>query len=147
MLFTSWGTFATAFLDRTDNINTKEILYMYVKNDESDMNTQDLRRNQPNYSNDNEAARREIAALGHKAHAITESHYRAHPATRSDPAWPEKQRILLADMALHLLQTAVSDGALSTDDLKRNLFAILTVSDQFLPEAGLKAKAGQLQAG
>ena len=56
----------------------------------------------------------------------------------------EKQRILLADMALHLLQTALKDGELSGDELKRNLYAILSVSDQFIPKHGLKSDAGRL---
>ena len=47
-------------------------------------------------------------------------------------------------MALHLLQTALSDGELSADQLKRNLYAILTVSDQFIPAYGLKNNADQL---
>ena len=82
--------------------------------------------------------------LGRKAHELTEAAYREHAATRGAAGWPDKQRILLADMALHLLQTALRDGDISPDELKRNLFAILTVSDQFLPEHGLKATAGQL---
>lgn len=93
-----------------------------------------------------ETTRYEIVALGRKAHDLTESAYRAHPSTRGDPGWPDKQRILLADMALHLLQTALRDGGLSTDELKRNLYAVLTVSDQFLPDSGLKASADQLHS-
>ena len=93
-----------------------------------------------------EAIRQQIVALGHRAHDLTESAYREHPARRGDSAWSEKQRILLADMALHLLQTALSDGELSADALKRNLYAILTVADQFAPGCGLKASADQLHA-
>ncbi len=91
-----------------------------------------------------EAIRNEIVELGRKAHELTESAYRKHASTRGEPGWTEKQRILLADMALHLLRTALSDGALSTDELKRNLYAILTVSDQFLPDHALKASADRL---
>ena len=91
-----------------------------------------------------EAIRNEIVALGRKAHDLTESAYRQHASTRGEPGWTEKQRILLADMSLHLLQTALRDGELSADELKRNLFAILTVSDQFIPDCGLKASADQL---
>ena len=92
-----------------------------------------------------EAVKHEIVALGRRAHALTESAYRQHASTRGEPAWADKQRILLADMALHLLQTALGDGELSSEALKRNLHAILTVSDQFVPDCGLKAGAGQLQ--
>lgn len=91
-----------------------------------------------------DSIRNEIVSLGRKAHDLTESAYQAHPATRGDADWPEKQRILLADMALHLLQTALRDGELSADALKRNLYSILTISDQFIPECGLKATADQL---
>ena len=91
-----------------------------------------------------EAIRNEIVALGRKAHDLTEAAYRQHASTRGGPGWADKQRILLADMALHLLQTALRDGDLPEDELKRNLYAILTVSDQFMPGYGLKASADQL---
>jgi hypothetical protein len=91
-----------------------------------------------------EAIKNEIVVLGRKAHDLTESAYRKHASKRGEPNWKENQRILLADMALHLLQTALSDGELSTDELKKNLYAILTVSDQFIPDYGLKASAGNL---
>ena len=94
-----------------------------------------------------EATRNEIGALGRRAHDLTESAYRQHPARRGDAAWAEKQRILLADMALHLLQTALKDGELAGEDLRRNLYAILSVADGFLPGAGLKQDADRLHAG
>ena len=91
-----------------------------------------------------EAIKNEIVGLGRKAHDLTEAAYREHAALRGEPGWTEKQRILLADMALHLLQTALKDGELSSDELKRNLYAILTVSDQLIPGYSLKASADQL---
>lgn len=93
-----------------------------------------------------EAIKNEIVVLGRKAHDLTESAYREHASTRGESGWTEKQRILLADMALHLLQTALRDGELSADELKRNLYSILTVSDQFIPGYALKASADQLHA-
>jgi hypothetical protein len=93
-----------------------------------------------------EAIKNEIVVLGRKAHDLTESAYRKHASRRGESGWTEKQRILLADMALHLLQTALRDGELSADELKRNLYSILTVSDQFIPDYGLKASADQLHA-
>ena len=58
----------------------------------------------------------------------------------------ERQRMLLADMATHLLQTALKPGAIELDKLRNNLHAILTISDRFLPGAGLKdASAGLLE--
>lgn len=91
-----------------------------------------------------EVIKKEILSLARTAHALTESTYAANLATRGDTTWPDKQRILLADMALHLLQTSLQDGDLSADELKRNLFSILTISDQFIPGRGLKSLAGEL---
>ncbi|HEX8612826.1 MAG TPA: hypothetical protein VF800_16175 [Telluria sp.] len=93
-----------------------------------------------------EAIKKEIVALGRKAHDLTEAAYRNHASTRGEGGWTDKQRILLADMALHLLQTALRDGELSADELKRNLYAVLTISDQFIPDDGLKAIADRLYA-
>jgi len=71
------------------------------------------------------------------AHALVEQSYLSNPAVVGDKDWQEKQRILLADMALHLLQTALASDELNTDKLKNNLYSILTISEQFLPEAKL----------
>lgn len=85
-----------------------------------------------------------ILMIARTAHDLTEASYQEHPATRGDLAWFEKQRILLADMSLHLLQTALSEGDLFEDQLKRNLFAILTIADQFVEGQDLKAVADKL---
>ena len=82
--------------------------------------------------------REALIKLSWKLHSEVESSYLAHPATNADEEWLEKQRILLADMAIHLLQTAVKPGAIELDKLQNNLHAILTISDQFLPDAALK---------
>ncbi|SHG58765.1 hypothetical protein [Massilia sp. CF038] len=79
----------------------------------------------------------QILDLGRQAHALTEAAYGAHPATRGQPSWPDKQRILLADMALHLLQTALRDGPIDSATLQNNLYSILTISAPFLPEKEL----------
>ena len=50
-------------------------------------------------------------------------------------------------MALHLLQTAVKPGDLALDKLQNNLHAILTISDQFLPQAGLKQATNHIYTG
>jgi len=78
-------------------------------------------------------------------HAEVEASYHQHPAIRGDgDAWQEKQRLLLADMALHLLTTALKPGDLEHDLLRNNLHAILTISDNFLPEAQLKTAVENL---
>lgn len=56
----------------------------------------------------------------------------------------KKQRFLLADMALHLLQTAINPEEIKLDKLRNNLHAILTITDQFLPNADLKAATEKL---
>lgn len=87
------------------------------------------------------ATQAQILDLGRQAHALTEAAYGAHPATKGQPDWPDKQRILLADMALHLLQTAVRDGAIDSATLTNNLYSILTISAPFLPEKELAQHA------
>jgi hypothetical protein len=73
-----------------------------------------------------------------KIHAQVESAYLQSSIKKGDIDWLEKQRFLLADMALHLLQTAIKPGELEEEKLKNNLHAILTITDEFLPQAELK---------
>lgn len=82
-------------------------------------------------------SREQILELSRDAHDLTEAAYRAHPAVRGEAAWPDKQRLLLADMALHLVQTAMRGGQLDTARLQDNLYSILTISAPFLPEKEL----------
>lgn len=91
-----------------------------------------------------EEQKKQILAMSHIAHVWTETSYQHNLATRGDPAWTEKQRLLLADMALHLLQTSLRDGPLVSETLRRNLFSILTISDQFLEGHDLKKFADTL---
>ena len=91
-----------------------------------------------------EALRNEILAMSKTAHDLTETSYQKNLSKFGDSGSDEKQRVLLADMALHLLQTSLKEGDLSVDGLKRNLFSILTISDQFIPGHDLKACANEL---
>jgi len=75
---------------------------------------------------------------------MAEAAYQANSSKRGDSGWSEKQRVLLADMALHLLQTALREGELPEEGLKRNLFSILTISDQLIPGHELKTVADKL---
>ena len=91
--------------------------------------------------------RNALARSGWEIHAAVEDAYLRHPASKEVPAdWLEKQRLLLADMAMHLLQTAIRPGPIELDKLKDNLHAILTISDQFLPHAAFKAATEKLYA-
>ncbi|MFL6633192.1 MAG: hypothetical protein ACJ8HJ_12855 [Massilia sp.] len=80
-------------------------------------------------------------------HHVVEERLLGHPATRDSHDWLDKQRLLLADMAIHLLQTALKPGEIELDKLRNNLHAVLTISDQFLPHAGLKQATGNLYGG
>ncbi|WP_105264676.1 hypothetical protein [Pseudoalteromonas sp. T1lg76] len=86
----------------------------------------------------NNEQRREIIKTSWEIHNLVESSYLALTAAKGEPQWLEKQRVLLADMAIHLLQTSLNPGELDLEKLKNNLHAILTISDQFLPHAELK---------
>jgi hypothetical protein len=77
-------------------------------------------------------------------HRVVEERLLSHPATRGSEDWLDKQRLLLADMAIHLLQTALKPGEIELDKLRNNLHAILTISDPFLPDAGLKPATAHL---
>lgn len=91
-----------------------------------------------------DADRASIIKASWKLHDLVESAYFNHPASKGSPDWQEKQRLLLADMALHLLQTSVKPGDIDLQKLTNNVHAILTISDQFLPHAGLKAATASL---
>jgi hypothetical protein len=93
-----------------------------------------------------EAVRQDILSMSRTAHALTEAAYQQDGAVRGDAGWAEKQRILLADMALHLVQTSLKEGELSQEGLKKNLFSILTIADQFIDSHDLKKQAGELYA-
>jgi len=91
-----------------------------------------------------ESKRNELVNQSWDMHSIVENAYLANPAVKGDEKWLEKQRLLLADMALHLFQTAVKPGDIELDKLKNNLHAILTIADQYLPEAELKEATGKI---
>lgn len=97
----------------------------------------------------NEQQRSELIRNAWEIHGAVEAGYLAHPAanraTQPDE-WRERQRLLLADMAIHLLQTAIQPGAIDLDKLKNNVHAILTIADAFLPHAGLKEATGRIHA-
>lgn len=83
--------------------------------------------------------RAELIRTGWEMHGVVEDALLRHPAIKGTGAdWLDKQRLLLADMAIHLLQTALEPGEIELDKLRNNLHAILTIADQFLPHAELK---------
>ena len=76
----------------------------------------------------NNDERLSILETSWELHSQVEASYLQNQATHGDDTWVEKQRILLADMALHLLQTSISPGELELDKLRNNLHAILTIT-------------------
>ncbi len=89
-------------------------------------------------------AKLEILNISKRLHSQVEASYLNDSARKGDDKWLEKQRILLADMALHLLQTAINPDEIKLDLLRNNIHSILTISDQFLPKAGFKATIKKL---
>ena len=98
-----------------------------------------------------ELTRAGIIKSGWQIHAVVEEAALRHTAVKGEgqpsPEWFEKQRLLLADMAIHLLQTALKPGEIELDKLRNNLHAIMTISDGFLPHAGLKDAIGKIYEG
>lgn len=92
----------------------------------------------------NDIERNQLIKTSWQLHSVVENCYLNNPATQGDEEWLEKQRILLADMAIHLLQTAIKPGNIELDKLKNNLNAILTITDPFLPYAELKRATDKL---
>jgi len=86
----------------------------------------------------------ELLKTSWELHDQIETAYLNHPAKKGDDEWLEKQRLLLADMALHLLQTSMKPSEIKLERLRDNLHAILTISDQFLTGAGLKKATEKL---
>ncbi|MGQ8365376.1 hypothetical protein [Glaciecola sp. 1036] len=94
----------------------------------------------------NQEQRSNIIAASWEIHSLVETSYRQNWAKKGDHEWLEKQRMLLADMAIHLLQTALKPDELNLEKLKNNIHAILTISDQFLPQADLIKATEKLYA-
>jgi hypothetical protein len=61
-----------------------------------------------------ESTRTNLIRSGWHIHAAIEDAALRHTATKGEgkpsPEWLDKQRLLLADMAIHLLQTALKPG-------------------------------------
>ncbi|UOQ73210.1 hypothetical protein [Hymenobacter cellulosilyticus] len=80
----------------------------------------------------------QILQLVSQAHALTEQGAVAEP-----DHW-QRKRLVLADLSLHLVQTALRSGPLNVQDLQRQLFSVLTLADGFLDEVDLKPTAEAL---
>jgi hypothetical protein len=88
--------------------------------------------------NMDDTSRADIIETAWRMHDQVEESLLRHTATRGSDDWQDRQRLLLADMAIHLLQTALAPGDIRLDKLRNNLHAVLTVSSDFLPQARLR---------
>jgi hypothetical protein len=68
-----------------------------------------------------------------------------HAAAANDTTYSDKQRLLLSDMALQLLQTALKPGRLESEDLISNLNDILLLSNEFIPHVDLSTMSNSLK--
>ena len=91
-----------------------------------------------------EDIKKEVLALAGQAHSLVEASYQDLRMVKGEEGRLEQKRFLLADLACHLLQDALSGEKVDTASLQRHLYAILTISDSFLPEQALKEKAQSL---
>ncbi|AYA37858.1 hypothetical protein D3Y59_12880 [Hymenobacter oligotrophus] len=80
----------------------------------------------------------QILALVHQAHALTES------TAVAETNLLERKKLVLADLALHLVQAALRHEQPNPAELKRYLFSVLTVADVFVDDLDLKAMANTL---
>jgi len=85
-----------------------------------------------------------VLELVKEAHAEVEKAYLQNPATKGSTDWLQKRRLLLADLGLHLVQASVSEDEVNRQKLKRYLFSILTISEEFIPGYGLSETAEKL---
>lgn len=79
-----------------------------------------------------------------EAHTLTEHCYSKHPAAKGDINWLDKRKFLLADLSLHMVQAALQGNTPDPQLIRRYLFSILTVCEDFIPDAGLSAVAKKL---
>lgn len=89
-------------------------------------------------------AKQKILKLINETHKISEDTYLKLQVEAGSKSTIEQRQFLLADMACHLIQDAMSDDIMNSQSLKNRLYAILTICDDFLPESALKAKAEDL---
>ena len=89
--------------------------------------------------------KQQLIDLTWQIHQHVEDAYAADKSSKQDVGWQQKRRLLLADMAIHLLQTALKPGELDEDKLGNNLYSMLTVADDLLPEVDLKVVAKALE--
>jgi hypothetical protein len=89
-------------------------------------------------------AKQNILKLTEEAHKIAEETYRGLRANAASKSTLEQRQFLLTDIACHLIQDAMSDNIMNSQSLKNRLYAILIISDNFLPDKKLKEYADKI---
>ncbi len=89
-------------------------------------------------------AKQNILKLTEEAHKIAEETYRELRANAASKSTLELRQFLLTDIACHLIQDAMSDNIMNSQSLKNRLYAILIISDNFLPDKKLKEYADKI---
>lgn len=82
---------------------------------------------------DNEQ-KQQLIDLTWQIHERVEQSYLEDKSVKGSEGWQNKRRLLLADMAIHLLQTALKPEALDEQRLQQNLYSVLTVADDLLED-------------
>jgi len=85
-----------------------------------------------------------ILRLCQQAHALAEVSYLEHPAARGETDWLEKRKYLIADISLHMVQGALQGEQADSLLLRRYLYSLLILCEEFLPGEGLSAAAEKL---
>ena len=78
-----------------------------------------------------------------KAHSLVEKNYLLNPAIPGSEDWLNKRRLLLADLSLHLTDACVKEE-MNIGKIKRYLYSVLIIANDFAPEADLKEAAQKL---
>jgi hypothetical protein len=91
-----------------------------------------------------ENKKKKILHLIDEAHHIIEEGHQELRLLKGEQAIMKQRQFLLADMACHLVQDAMSDDIKDSQSLKNRLYAILTICDDFLPGKELKSKAEEI---
>ncbi len=90
------------------------------------------------------ADKKEILGLVNQAHSLVEKLYLQDAAAKGSAEWLNKRRLLLADLSLHLVQASVAGEQMRPELLKRYLYSVLTIAQDYLPEVDLSRTAEQL---
>ncbi|UOQ53992.1 hypothetical protein [Hymenobacter cellulosivorans] len=77
---------------------------------------------------------------------ITQAHSLTEQGAAAESDYWERKKLVLADLSLHLAQTALRRGPLNAQELQRQLFSVLTLANGFLPTIDLKPTAEALFA-